>query len=323
MTRIRRKHGFTILELLLVLLIIGFFAAMILPRLGGVAGDADVKIRDNNIRETAKEMRIWQQEHNGLPNKLINLVNRSDADYVLPEIDDEDEKTGPETMPRDFYRRLKPYLHTLTAAEADELQKMGVTYVMTLNDRTGSHNTSMPEDSTAMKQEDVVEGLKVMMIGAAYDNAGAWTEGISNGFSSYDQDTGIAGVNGDGVGPGSTGPDHGHPDWMYRIIMGFGPDNSVVTDGVTERAPLDPQAMKRREHITQQYYLVILPRLKATVTQLVNDGQPRLLTVIGDDGDERDVAIDEAQEEWEFAIVSPFGVDPAAKNDMWHIDNVQ
>jgi len=323
MLHINRKRGFTILELLLVLVIIAFFAAMVLPRLGGVFGDAHIKIRNNNIREIAKEIRIWQQERNGLPNKLINLVNRTDADYVLPQIEDEDEETGAETMPKSFYQSLKPYIHTLSAAEADELQKMGVTYLMTLNDRIGSYGTSMPENSTPMKQEPVAVGLKVMMIGAGYDNAGTWTEGIANGFSSYDADTGIAGVNGDGPGLGSTGMDHGHPEWMYRIVVGFGPDNSVVKDGTMEAAPICPESMKRLQHITQQYYVIVLPRLKATVTQVNNDNMPTLLTVVGEDEDRRDVTIGETQQEWEFAVVSPSGVNPAAKSAMWHIENVQ
>ncbi|HUU70182.1 MAG TPA: prepilin-type N-terminal cleavage/methylation domain-containing protein [Planctomycetota bacterium] len=316
MIRSRGSKGFTLLEIILVLVIIGFFAAMIAPKLAGVADKADENVSSQNKRDIVSFTRVWQQEHTGLPNQLVDLVNETETGAAVPEVDNVDPDDGEETFSQEFISRMRPYLHTLNNAEVEELKKLGVKYVMALNDTEGSDGTTFADTATPMRKVAVAAGLQMLMVGAGANDATdtpAWTQGVSTAFGSYASLPGMSGIaNGDIA---TTGGDHGNPEWMYRIIMGIGPDCSLVKDGTVSSAALNPGTGSKS---TYRYYCMILPRLKATVNRLGT--LPTTLTIVGDSGETKDVTINLPQEQWDFGVVGPDGkVWPAAKNDIWDI----
>ena len=181
------QGGFTLLEIVIVLTIIGFLLAMIAPRLGNIGTSSVEIIDESNIKDMKGYIMVYQQANARLPNKPITIVNSSGGDnYHLPLIDDGDADNGPETIGYAFNERLMPRLHILNEEESDEIKRMGIHKVMVLNDYVGSTNSEHikdGEDSDLMPQTfasgdegrpmnmvDVEEGLGVLMIGASADS---------------------------------------------------------------------------------------------------------------------------------------------------------
>jgi prepilin-type N-terminal cleavage/methylation domain-containing protein len=323
--RSRRRHppGFTLLEIVIVLTIIGFLLAMIAPELGNIGSSAVETIDESNIKDLRGYVKVYQQKKNRIPNKLITIVNsKSGGQYQLPLIDDSDADNGPETIGYEFSRRCRLQLHILSEEEADAIKQMGVRKVLILNDHKGSTNseyTKDGEDSDLKPQTfakgdegrplnlvDVEEGLGVLMVGAAADSEGGKIKAVVD-----------------------TDDELGNPDWLYRIVLGIGQDSSLVTEGIVQNEGLSPKGMQNADYNTFNNYCVVLPRLKETIDR-ISSGEPKEIKVSDSDYDDDDekakqkvIELNEVQELWQVAVSSPLGYTwPQESVSMWEIVEV-
>lgn len=77
----QRRHGFTLLEVLLVLAIIGVIAAMVIPNLLGTQQRAMVDQTKIAIKNLESQLRQYAQDHNGVfPESVDDLINAVDRD---------------------------------------------------------------------------------------------------------------------------------------------------------------------------------------------------------------------------------------------------
>lgn len=82
MTRIRKRRGFTLTEMILVIIILGLLALIIIPKFGNQAEKAKIARIQANLLALRSAIRLWQADHDGEPpSKLSDLV----PDY-LPQI---------------------------------------------------------------------------------------------------------------------------------------------------------------------------------------------------------------------------------------------
>ncbi|RLB83451.1 MAG: hypothetical protein DRH17_02210 [Deltaproteobacteria bacterium] len=259
------KKGFTMLELLWVIVIIGFLTAMIAPRLGGVSERAEESINEANLKDTKKYVETFQDENAGdFPNHLINLVLADDdgiaaavGDCIMATVEDRTNQVM-ESISYDFSDRLLLSEHVLSANEAAELLAMGVSVVLSWNHPDDPNYVSATHWNR-YDWVDVAAGVMVVMIGGgAADSAVDITA-----HGDFD----------------ALGEEIGNPDWLYRIVAGIGPDCELVTEDYVEAAPLCPAGLNNR-HYFYNYYSIVLPRLAATV-----NGRFGALPFDDDDGD--------------------------------------
>ena len=75
MYRFRNRGGFTLVELILVIIIIGILAAIIVPKFAGQTDKAKIATTKANINSLRSAVRLWQSDNDGtLPSDLSDLV---------------------------------------------------------------------------------------------------------------------------------------------------------------------------------------------------------------------------------------------------------
>lgn len=257
------QKGFTMLELLWVMIIIGFLTAMIAPRLGGVSEMAEKNVDNANIKDIKKYVRQFQDDHSydhDFPDHLINLVLASDEGKA-PNAEKPSVEPGltgePDSISKEFDLRCILKLHVLNSAEAAELIGLGIEKVHSWNHADDENyplgNYTNRYDEVLI--DDVAGGVKVLMVGGGASGTGT------------DISAAIDGGPGNG-GFNDIGDRTGNPEWLYRIVLPVGPNCELITEGYIENVPSCPGSSNKREYLLG-YYSIILPRLQASVGRLV------------------------------------------------------
>jgi len=271
-----KDRGFTLLEMLVVLVLLGFLVLMLASRLTGVLGMSAARVDDSSCAGLGSLTRAYVQQKGCLPDMLVSTVNANagGGGSRIPMISDRDGANGAETLSYHLMESSKLYLHVLNQAEADELRRMGMARLLMLNDQNPLTGSRLEE---VFLTAAIGGNVGVLMVGAGH-NGSAWNNGISNNFATYgaSDNTGIGDeVIAGGVPPGMRGG-HAHPSLMYRIVLSVGPDSALVTDGTLQAAPLGPFGLRDDVSYTHNWYFIVLPRLDATISRL--NGLPSEVT---------------------------------------------
>lgn len=327
----KNEKGFTLLEILVVLTIMGFLIAMVAPRLAGISGGAVDTVCDSNQNRMITYMSSYFEQTNRFPNKLTNLVNEDTAtapNYFIPEISNQDPDDGAETFAKELDDRNNFQIHILNADEASALKNMGIVSIFNLNSYDNSP-IATANQAASMNPEEPQAGVGVCMVGMGY-NATAWvTDTMERGL--------------------------GEPDFYGRIILGMSAECSLITSGVISNAAHCPGGLQNTDNCTYNDYNLVLPRLDATVARFDTDsdgdidGVDTLALGFGtnadldvaavsyDEGDEpaagyaiagnadnlraRSFDISQAQENWQFATQCPEGhAYPEDDGEFWGFD---
>lgn len=105
----KRRSGFTLIEILLVVVIIGILAAVVTPRLGGHTKRANISAAKGNIAALGLAIDTYEVHNGYLPPTLNALVVKSNEDNWL----------GPyvKRIPLDPWKR--PFIYTVKGNQYD------------------------------------------------------------------------------------------------------------------------------------------------------------------------------------------------------------
>jgi len=76
--RHRRKHGFTLVELMVVVIVIGVLAALIMPTFFGRIGQSKQAVAKQNIASLSNAITLFMQDYGRLPYTLEELIVKPD-----------------------------------------------------------------------------------------------------------------------------------------------------------------------------------------------------------------------------------------------------
>jgi prepilin-type N-terminal cleavage/methylation domain-containing protein len=278
-----KNQGFTLLEILVALTVMGFLIAMAAPRLAGISQSASGTVCDTNKGRAKAYVSAFYEKFNRYPDRLTNLVmtdgatladaNTGNTGYQIPYCSDDDPENGPEVIHFGHNNAYKFMIHRLNQEEADELRSLGITQVYNLNDYAADadgldgaaamgretspgHNSgrvsnfadiaSINDKRPFMESCPVGAGVGVAMCGCGIDLAG----------------TGLTFVN----------PERGwaEEDIFARIIFGLGSESELVSSGIVTNAAHCPGSIQNADNFTWGGYYLILPRLEATADRLAS-----------------------------------------------------
>jgi prepilin-type N-terminal cleavage/methylation domain-containing protein len=223
--KVNSQKGFTLLEILVVLTIMGFLIAMVAPRLAGIGNSAVDTICDTNQNRMMTYLSTYFQQTDGsLPNNLTNLVSQdgtgASAKYAIPSVSNDDPDDGAEALSSEFDDRNHFVIHHLNAAEVAELADLGIENVFNLNEYALTPGTLM----ASMDPEPLAIGVGVAMTGiGAPDTADAPAFVLTH--------------------PGEK--EWGEPKWFARIVFGLGPECDLITSGIIINAAHCPGGLRQ------------------------------------------------------------------------------
>lgn len=265
--KLQNSEGFTLLEILVVLTIMGFLIAMVAPRLAGISGGAVDTVCDSNQSRMLTMMSSFYEKANRYPTKLTNIVEQAGANaWQIPAISDDDPDNGPETLASEFNSRNHFRIHYLNGAEIRELKNMGIVKVLNLNSYDGYDPAGPLKAGYDNATNDVLlagnvlpadrgPAMEEVTLDAAAPNAAVMMVGfgaLSNADAPAWSDVPVE-------------PGWGEPDFFARMVFGFGPENSLVTSGLVSNAAHCPGGIQNQDNVTYNDYNLVLPRLQSTV----------------------------------------------------------
>jgi prepilin-type N-terminal cleavage/methylation domain-containing protein len=351
------QKGFTLLEILVVLTIMGFLIAMVAPRLAGISGSAVDTVCDTNQNRMTTFMSSFFEQTNSMPTKLTNLVEETDdGEYQIPAVSDGDPDNGAETLAAEFMGRNHFRIHYLNDAEAEELRGLGVTTVLNLN-AYDAYNDAGDAYKADYPATDTVAGTLGVENPNDVDLAAEVTKAPRMEEMPVPTDTTATPIAVAMVGMGAANNDDaptfdvelgerdwGEPDWFGRIVLGFGPENSIITSGIVANAAHCPGGIQNADNVTYNDYNLVLPRLAATgarmtaadatltgftadpeaLNAVAYDEEPAAGYVLADNDDNlkyRTFNITKAQDPWQYVTQCPEGhMYPADDEEFWGID---
>lgn len=81
-----RKEGFTLVELMIVVSILGILAAIVLPTFQGNTAEAKVSSAKTNLQVLRSQIEMYKMQHNGYPPGYVNGSGVSNL-YVAPQLE--------------------------------------------------------------------------------------------------------------------------------------------------------------------------------------------------------------------------------------------
>ncbi len=277
--RLAEQQGFTLLEILVVLTIMGFLIAMVAPRLTGLTSSAGGTVCDNNKGRSRDYVAAFYEKFNRYPNRLTNLViaDGTNADplsnsYQIPPVDDQDVDTGPEVIKYEMASAFRHMIHRLSAAEAKELNDLGIFELVNLNEYTGLKKDTA---GTGYESADGRDQNGDNRLGNWVDIAAIATPAPLREVVKVQEGLGVA-MSGCGAATAASNAftftqaerNWGMDETFGRIILTIGPDSELVSSGMISKAATAPSGLRYSDLYTFDEYAVILPRLQATSDRL-------------------------------------------------------
>jgi hypothetical protein len=180
-------------------------------------------------------------------------------------------------------------------------------------------------DNHELERETLASGDSVAMVGISYDGTTAefkaedtvMTDGDTTADETFDSGLGV-----------------GNPTWLGRIMMAVNDNCELVSEGFIQASALCPGAVLNEDSFSHKEYVLILPRLEATVAKLAGDGSTAgaIATLTPDEEitfseasggeivtDGREIIFEfSAQEPWQFDMSCPEGHKwPDYDEDHW------
>lgn len=276
--KVNSQKGFTLLEILVVLTIMGFLIAMVAPRLADISGSATATVCDSSKYRIKTYMSSFYEQYNRYPNLVTNFVmtdgtgaNTADAGYQIPYCSNDDPDDGPEVLAYGHNKMYKFMIHRLNDAEASELINMGITTVLNLNDYAADADGL---DGAAAIGRQTSTGHNSGRV-SNWANITLITDKMpSNQICDIEAGVGVAmcgcGINRTGTTLTYVHAERGwaEEDIFARMIFGLGPESELVTSGIVNNAAHCPGSIQNADNFTCGIYYLILPRLEATADRL-------------------------------------------------------
>ncbi len=135
MTCVRKQHGLTLLELVVVMVILVALAGLLVPMLPGLLGKAHSAAHATNINELNKAWEMFNVTHRGYPNYLDSLITDTGSIYSKVPVPASGSPYSFPTITQLAEAVATATGETVTAVDMlERLSESGITHVYSMNE---------------------------------------------------------------------------------------------------------------------------------------------------------------------------------------------
>ena len=315
-----KRRGFTLIEILVVLVIMGFLTSMVAPKLADMVGSSQQPIEDANLKELSKVVTDFIHQKERVPKDLVNLVHNDESagGYVMLTIHEPGDEEA--EFSEEFDTKLAVRLHALNDAEVKELRRLGVKKVRNYKHTFANTNEEYNEEVA------LAAGVEVLMIGCGSDDSSSnivWEEtregSLTDDGSGKRRDFHSRGWKSRAISTVNTYACFDGGPYIGRILMGIDNESELVRKEYLERSGTSPKEARRQE-VKWLNYALLLPRLDATVKRMDLTSKKLTLNKYDEEFEKGygsrtiDMDGDDKQDIGDVVIVSPQGYISKEKN---------